>query len=340
MSLLRNSPNNHNNNGEDMQTMVATAFQNIRNQLMVAERNLLQKIKSRIVETDSSFDNSFVITAATTIQGVTDTSSSSSSSSRTDKARNASNIGITRSNNETPDGGRRSPRKKRKTSLRPRHNNSSIDKKKSRRQQLKTKPRVASTKNNNSASGKTTLRPRRNNSSIDKKKSRRQLKTKPRVTSTTSNNIAPVNNLMVGSRGDISTGKMIIYNALPEDDKQQRSFRVGRIIDMNPHTNPGQVQVHHYDNYKKNKKKMTSMPFKPAYSNDSIDNPIEVYARKINSKMVTRYGSFTKMYNWIPQRDVILCFDNLTKQSKVPTDIINRYIQIKNPQKTKEEQAQ
>ena len=29
-----------------MQTMVATAFQNIRNQLMVAERNLLQKIKS------------------------------------------------------------------------------------------------------------------------------------------------------------------------------------------------------------------------------------------------------------------------------------------------------
>ena len=146
--------------------------------------------------------------------------------------------------------------------------------------------------------------------------------------------------MIVGSRGEISTGKMIIYNALPEDDKQQRSFRVGRIIDMNPHTNPGQVQVHHYDNYKKNKKKMTSMPFKPAYSNDSIDNPIEVYARKINSKMVTRYGSFTKMYNWIPQRDVILCFDNLTKQSKVPTDIINRYIQIKNPQKTKEEQAQ
>ena len=33
-------------------------------------------------------------------------------------------------------------------------------------------------------------------------------------------------------------------------------------------------------------------------------------------------------------------FDNLTKQSKFPSDIINRYIEIKNPQKTKEEQAQ
>ena len=100
---------------------------------------------------------------------------------------------------------------------------------------------------------------------------------------------------------------------------------VEKIIDINPNTNPGQVQVHHYDNYNTNKKKMNNIPFKPAYSNDSIDNPIEVYARKISSKMIKTYGSFTKMRNWIPQGDVILCFDNLTTQSKVPADVITQY---------------
>ena len=172
-------------------------------------------------------------------------------------------------------------------------------------------------------------------SSSDTTKSNRcLLKTKPKkvvVTGNTGANGLDVNNNNL--KGTLAINKMVIYNPMPEDPAT-RSYRVGRILGINRHT--ASITVHHYDCYQQNKKKMSGVRFRPAYSNDNPDRPLEVYAFKVTAKLISRYGKFTKMYNDIPQKQCILYFDCLTKSCQVPRNIIDRYKALKFPKAKKE----
>jgi hypothetical protein len=173
-------------------------------------------------------------------------------------------------------------------------------------------------------------------SSDTTKRNRCLLKTKPKkavVTSNTDANRINVNNGYNNSIGTLAINKMVIYNPMPEDPAT-RSYRVGRILGINRHT--ASITVHHYDCYQQNKKKMSGVRFRPAYSNDNPDRPLEVYAFKVTAKLISRYGKFTKMYNDIPQNQCILYFDCLTKSCQVPRNIIDKYKILKFPKAKKE----
>lgn len=130
------------------------------------------------------------------------------------------------------------------------------------------------------------------------------------------------------ARGKIVVNKMIIYDPLPEDNKNIRTFRVGRVLRVNRHSST--IVVHHYDTYNKNKSKMTGVRFRPAFSNDDSEAPMEVYTSTITKALVKRYGIFSRMYTSIPQKSVLLSFENLLpRTAQIPPEIILRYKKIK-----------
>ena len=124
------------------------------------------------------------------------------------------------------------------------------------------------------------------------------------------------------ARGKITVNKMIIYDPLPEDNKNVRTFRVGRVLEVHRHSST--IVVHHYDTYNKNKIKMAGVRFRPAFSNDDPEAPMEVYCAKITRALVRK--GYSKMFTSIPQKSVVLSFDNLLpRSSKIPPEIVSRY---------------
>ena len=88
------------------------------------------------------------------------------------------------------------------------------------------------------------------------------------------------------ARGKIVVNKMIIYDPLPEDNKNVRSFRVGRVLRVNRHSST--IVVHHYDTYNKNKSKMAGVRFRPAFSNNDPEASMEVYSATITKALVKK----------------------------------------------------
>ena len=288
-------------NGHDaMIASITSAFRDIKERINSLEQQV-NCLVSNEVETVSSFDETFVINAARRVDRLTQSNTGNvvdqNSNEKSEMIRNS-----TMSKGSFADGSRKLETDKRfvKSNL---------------TGKLKlTARKTTAIKNEITDVSK----------HIRKKKRPVNLRMKRKKTESLKSEITaesiPLNSRL--ARGKITVNKMIIYDPLPEDNKNVRTFRVGRVLEVHRHSST--IVVHHYDTYNKNKIKMAGVRFRPAFSNDDPEAPMEVYCAKITRALVRK--GYSKMFTSIPQKSVVLSFDNLLpRSSKIPPEIVSRY---------------
>ena len=280
---------------------ISSAFRDIKERINALEQQVNCLVCNE-VETISSFDETFVITAARRVGGL----AQSNTRNVVDQNSNGKPE-LIRNSTTSKDFHAAGSKKKLETDKR-------FVKSKLTRKRRLTARKTTAIKNEVTDVSKHVAKKKRPANSRMKSKRIKSMKREVAADS------IPLNSRL--ARGKIVVNKMIIYDPLPEDNKNVRTFRVGRVLQVNRHSST--IVVHHYDTYNKNKMKMAGVRFRPAFSNDDPEAPMEVYCAKITRALVRK--GYSKMFTSIPQKSVVLSFDNLLpRSSKIPPEIVSRY---------------